>query len=337
MYSTLLSSSNDTTYDPLSRLLAPETPPFSALISSLLPFSKKSVPAKKDTTTPEPKNSFALEKTDESKRFLTIFAPLDLTYTSKLSVPSDSTSAVTEIHEIIVSAQAPFPQYLYSIPLTFTTELQSERILSISLMKKKAGSTQSKIPPGLQAWIKSRLASPLLKLDISGLCAGVVQFWETSVCRARMWSALREKSEMLAQGKKGGDITKISLAEPITKSTLRSLIPHLQRSSMLFTYSPTKKQDSPKILLSCPLDLDHWTGEARLKPEISIFAPDLVQAKRNKAERDMKQLFHNLLRTGTSSDFENDGGSGWQMEAIVRATEGVIGVFFGFDSLARDE
>ncbi|CRG92761.1 Structural maintenance of chromosomes protein 1A [Talaromyces islandicus] len=344
----LLSSSNDTTYDPLSRLLAPETPPFSALISSLLPFSKKSVPTKKDTASSEPKNSFALEKTDEFKRYLTIFAPLNLTYTSKLSVP-DPASAVTEIHEIILSAQAPFPQYLYSIPLTFTTELQSERILSISLMNKTTtSSTQSKIPPGLQAWIKSRLASPLLKLDISGLCAGICQFWETSICRARMWAALREKSEMLAQGKKldeRSSITQISLLseQPITKSTLRSLIPHLQRSSMPFVAygannnnNNKRKQDSPKILLSCPLDLDHWTGEARLKPEISIFAPDLVQSKRNKAERDMKQLFHNLLRTGASSDSENDGsGSGRQMEAIVKATEAVIGIFFGLDSLSR--
>jgi hypothetical protein len=296
------------------------------------------VPAKKDTTSSEPKNSFALEKTDESKRYLTIFAPLNLTYTSKLSVPSaDSASAVTEIHEITISAPAPFPQYLYSIPLTFTTELQSERILSISLMKKTSGSTQpNKIPPGLQAWVKSRLASPLLKLDISGLCAGVGQFWETSVCRARMWSALREKSEMLTQGKKTVDSTaKLSLFEPINnKSTLRSLIPHLQRSSMLFTYDPKKKQDSKKILLSCPLDLNHWTGEAHLKPDISIFAPDLVQGKRNKAERDMKQLFHNLLRAG-ASDSENGGSR--QMEAIVKATEGVIDVFFGFDSLARGD
>lgn len=336
MYSSLLSS-NDTAYDPLSRLLAPETPPFSALISSLLPFSKKTIRPKRDTTSSEPKNTFALEKTDGSKRYLTIFAPLNLSYTSKLSVPSSADSAaVTEIHEITISAPAPFPQYLYSIPFTFTTELQSERILSISLMKKTASSAQPKIPPGLQAWIKSRLASPLLKLDISGLCAGAGQFWETSVCRARMWSALHEMSEsLLREGKKNSSNLTRRLSSPITnKSTLRSLIPHLQRSSMLFATS-TSTHSQRKILVSCPLALDHWTGEAQIKPDISIFAADLVLGKRNKAERDMKQLFHNLLRAASAKETEN--GRQMEVEAIVKATEGVVGVFFGFDSLARNE
>lgn len=152
---------------------------------------------------------------------------------------------------------------------------------------------------------------------------------------------------MLAQGKTKGDkdntTRNLSLSEPITKSTLRSLIPHLQRSSMLFTYGggSKKKHESAQILLSCPLDLDHWTGEARLKPDISIFAPDLVQSsKRNKVERDMKQLFHNLLRAaaggGGTSDLGNEGNR--QIEGIVKATEGVIGIFFGFDdSLSKGE
>lgn len=105
---------------------------------------------------------------------------------------------------------------------------------------------------------------------------------------------------------------------------------------MLFTTHENPKQESQrrKILLSCPLALDHWTGEAQLTPDISIFAPDLVPGKRNRAERDMKQLFHNLLRAAAgASDLEK----GRQMEAIVKATEGVIGLFFGLDSLARDE
>ncbi|KAH8690950.1 hypothetical protein BGW36DRAFT_432722 [Talaromyces proteolyticus] len=326
-----LLSSTSTTQDPLSRLLAPEPPPFSALISSLLPFSTKKVPVKSDPTPSEPKNIFALDRTNahDSKRYLTVFSSLDLTYSTKISVPSDPSSAITETHEIIISAQPPFPQHFYTVPLTFTTDLQSERILSVSLTKN--ASTQSKIPAGLQAWIVSRITSPLLKLDISGLCFGVCQFWEASVCRARMWSTLSKRAERLAnsKGAVNTDIEQLSSTDLMTKSALRSLIPHLQRSSMIFSHGPKGKHDS-KLLLSCPLRLDHWTGEAQLKPTISISAPDLAEVKWNKAERDIKLLFHNLLNTGTSSDRLENGDS--QIESIVRATEGVVSVFFGLEA-----
>jgi hypothetical protein len=93
------------------------------------------------------------------------------------------------------------------------------------------------------------------------------------------------------------------------------------------------------LLLSCPLVLDEWTGEAQLIPEISISAPDLAAAaKRVKLERDMKRLFGQLLRdnnrAGGAGVVERNGFHGHgDAEAIVRATEGVIGVFYQLDNI----
>jgi hypothetical protein len=92
------------------------------------------------------------------------------------------------------------------------------------------------------------------------------------------------------------------------------------------------------LLLSCPLVLDEWTGEAQLIPEISISAPDLAEAaKRVKLERDIKRLFGQLLRdnnrAGGAGVVERNGNGHGDAEAIVRATEAVIGVFFQLDNI----
>lgn len=248
------------------------------------------------------------------------------------------------MHEITLSAPFPFPQNQFKVPLSFTTELQSQRIISVSLPKRPQAS-QARTPPSLQSWIKSRISSPILALDISGLCVGISRFWEASVCRARIWSRLRKSQQTLLAKEKGpkklGEVHAEHLTGPLKKSDLRSIVPHLQRSSMLFSYSNSSSNSSSssrresKLLLSCPLSLDQWTSEAQLKPDISISIPELAESKRNRVELDLKRLFHNVLkeegkiRTGSSTALNEER----EAQAIVKAAEGVMGVLFGLDVL----
>lgn len=208
----------------------------------------------------------------------------------------------------------------------------------------------AKIPPALHGWMKSRLANPLLRLDVSGLCWGICRYWEASVCRARIWAKLKRKHDALVAGGVAiagarvddddmGSSVDEEMRKPLRRSDLRAIVPHLERTTMVFSYGAKKRES--KLLLSCPLTLDEWTGEPQLKPEISISIPDLADTKRLKVERDVKRLFRNLLKEGRRSrrkgdDHDasnNNNGDGSEAEAIVKATEGVMGVLFGIDVL----
>ncbi|OKL62484.1 hypothetical protein UA08_02711 [Talaromyces atroroseus] len=324
-----------------------EHPPISTLISSLLPFSAKAVPVQARPTSPEPINTFALNNIHDPKPYITAFASLSLEHSQSLSLSTSSEGAITETHEIILSAPFPFPQNQFRIPLVFTIELQSQRITSVSLQKDHHAS-QAKIPSSLQAWIKSRISSPILALDISGLCVGISRYWEASVCRAKIWSRLKKSQEILLAKKGQRKLSDIRaeqhLTGPLKKSDLRSIVPHLQRSSMLFSPSSSISRSTSnssgsrresKLLLSCPLRLDQWTSEAQLQPDISISIPDLSESKRKRVELDMKRLFHNVLREQGKLRKESSTGMNEEREAqaIVNAAEGVMGVLFGLDIL----
>uniref|UniRef100_A0A093UW78 Uncharacterized protein n=1 Tax=Talaromyces marneffei PM1 TaxID=1077442 RepID=A0A093UW78_TALMA len=296
----LLASTNKTTDRPPDS--ATDQPPISTLISSLLPFSAKAVPINKRSASPEPINAFALNNIPDPKPYITAFAPLTLEHSTTLSVSTSQESAIIETHEITLSAPPPFPSSQFRIPLQFTTDLQSQRITSISLSKR--ATQEAQIPPALEAWIESRISSPIVGLDISGLCFGVSRFWEASLCRARIWTRLRQTQEVLLskksakKSKKLSEIDSESLTGPLRKSDSRFIIPHLLRSSMQFSSPPSplgSKRES-KLILSCPLSLDRWTSEAQLKPDISIHISDQGEAQRTKAEMELKRLFHSVLK-----------------------------------------
>ncbi|KAL1963273.1 hypothetical protein VTN77DRAFT_8496 [Rasamsonia byssochlamydoides] len=317
-----------------SSLAPPDPPPLSSLISSLLPFSAKAAPEKPRPTSPDPTNPFVLKELADPTPYLTVFAPLNLlTYSTKISAEP----TLTETHSITLSAPPPFPRHLYKIPLTFKTNLESQCVTSISISNDQS----AKIPPALHGWMNSRLANPLLQLDVSGLCWGICRYWEASVCRARIWAKLKRKHEALVAGVAGARIDnnmdssddEEEIRKPLKKSDLRALIPHLERTSMIFSSGANKKRES-KLLLSCPLTLDEWTSEPQLKPEISIsIPPDLVDTmKRLKVERDVKRLFRTLLKEGRRRGGDTGYGD-TDGDAIVKATEGVMGVLFGIDVL----
>lgn len=161
--------------------------------------------------------------------------------------------------------------------------------------------------------------------------------------RARMWSRLRMTQEALlskkGSAKKSKKLSEIEfkpLTGPLKKSDSRFIIPHLQRSSMLFsspantTLGSSSKRES-KLILGCPLNLDPWTCEAQLKPDISIHISDLNEVQRRKVEVELKRLFHSVLREERSGKTEM--AEGREAQAVVKAVEGVMGVLFGVDIL----
>lgn len=154
------------------------------------------------------------------------------------------------------------------------------------------------------------------------------------MCRARVWAKLKRRHEALVRGAGVNDDMDSSddedMRKPLRKSDLRVIVPHLERTTMIFFYGPRKRES--KLLLSCPLILDEWTSEPQLKPEITISIPDLADTKRLKVERDIKRLFRHLLKEGRRNG--KDTGHGERDAAtIVKATEGVMGVLFGIDLL----
>ena len=103
------------------------------------------------------------------------------------------------------------------------------------------------------------------------------------------------------------------------------------------TFSNQKKGTSTTplgVLISCSLTLDEWTSEPRLLPEVSISAvPQNRQSSSKKMEQETKKLFYTLLQgdkeeAGSGSgDFTSDV----DVDGVVRAVDGVLGVLFGLD------
>lgn len=321
----------------------PEQPPISTLISSLLPFSAKAVPIDTRPASPEPINAFALNNIPDPKPYITAFAPLSLEHSSSLSLSTsgpESGTAITETHDIILSAPFPFPPKQFRVPLRFTTDLQSQRITSVSLSKRLLLSTQAKIPASLQSWIESRISNPVLGLDVLGLCFGINRYWEASMSRARIWSRLRKSQENLRskdpKKRKLGEIQAESFTGALKTSDVRSIVPYLQCPSMAFSSFPSNSSDNRReaqLLLNCPLTLDQWTSEAQIKPDITISISSLSESKRNRVELELKRLFHSVLKDGARGSMMTGLNEERHAQAIVRAVEGVMGVLFGLDVL----
>ncbi|KAJ5142974.1 uncharacterized protein N7515_001761 [Penicillium bovifimosum] len=185
--------------------------------------------------------------------------------------------------------------------LTFSPHLHSQQL------------STTKTPEPLRRWIDTRLQNPLLKLDVATLCWGINRYWECAVSRARLWAYIDHKY--------GPRASKSSKEETIAVSDLRRLVPHLDRSVMVINGSSVS---APKVLLSNSLVLDEWTGEPRLRAEISVSVPGMSR----KIEMETKKLFYALL--GEDGELaRRDVEGGVRVDAVVRATEGVLGALFG--------
>lgn len=100
------------------------------------------------------------------------------------------------------------------------------------------------------------------------------------------------------------------------------------------TFAP--KENLLQVLLSCSLTIDEWTSEPQLLPEISIStSPKGRGGSSRKVEQEAKKLFYALLKGEHGGPADNVGNV--DANAVVRATEGVLGVLFGLDMVDQQQ
>lgn len=258
-----------------------------------------------------------MNKSSQSSPYLTVFAPLGLrAHTSRAS----KTDTFLETHTLTFVAPSPFPSNLYNVSVVYETNPETQSVTSLSV-PTGSDSKKRKVPETLRRWVDSRLANPLLKLDVATLCWGINRYWETSVSRAQLWAQVDHKHGAGASktGRKPD-----SQAGSIPISELRRLIPHLERSTMVIKSSNA----APRVLLSNVLTMDDWTGEPQLRAEISISTSSNSGGSSKKIDQEAKKLFHALLHEdGTTASPTVVGGV--HADAILRATEGTLNSLLG--------
>lgn len=293
-------------------------PSVSSLLSTLLPFPSKA-PRSAREASPLPTNPFALKEPSQSPDFLTVFAPLVLH--AKTSRTSSSTSTILETHTLTFSAPPPFPASIFNVSVVYETNPETQSITSLSVSTGN-DSKKRKVPEALRRWIDSRLANPLLRLDVATICWGINRHWEVSVARARIWARIehrhfprRNESDVLPQMQEG----------TISISELRQLIPHLERSTMVVGPKPSKP--GTQVLLSNAVAIDEWTGEPQLRSDVSVSVSGADNVSSKKVDHEAKKLFHTLLRGESAS--VHGFARAVHTDVILRATDGVLGALFG--------
>lgn len=295
----------------------------SSLISSLLPF------ATKDFSTPQPEaapvNPFALGEQAQTKAYITALAPLHLTAYSE-SVPESAPDHVLERHTLKFSAPPPFPSIRYKASVACIVNPVTQTLVSISV-PPQADDVESTIPEDLRRWIDTRLANPLLRLDVTGLCWGINRYWEAMVSRAELWSHIEEQHAELIAGprtKRAGD------RNPRLEGSaefLKTSLPHIERTTMLFE----SKRGSLQVLLSCGLVMDEWTSEPQLAAGINVLVlTESDGGSRRKVDQESSRLFQSMLNENENRQAESS--SGVHAGAILRATDCVLGALFSIDA-----
>lgn len=298
--------------------------PISSLLSTLLPFSKNTRKPPRPAS-PPPTNPYALQEPAEAGPYLKAFAPLTLSAHSN-RVSASKTGPLRETHDLTFTAPHPFPARLYNIRISYESDPETQSLIGVSIPDG------SNIPEVVRQWMDSRLANPLLKLDVSSLCWGINRYWEAAVSRAQIWTRLEKQHSNLVTGQDHNppdpdidiDITNL------TRSDLGNIATHLERSTMLFE-NPTRpspkskartRTTSAKVLVSCTLTIDEWTSEPQLIPEISV----MTTPPNRRVEDESKGLFLALLNE--NKPVRAQGGDG---NAVVRAAEGILGSLFRGD------
>ncbi|PYH97471.1 hypothetical protein BO71DRAFT_373275 [Aspergillus ellipticus CBS 707.79] len=305
----------------------------SSIISSLLPFAAKGPP------TPPleafPANEFALEAHTQTRPFFTALAPLNLTAFSN-SMPR-STPDLVERHTLSFSPPPPFPSIRYKTSVNYDVNPEVRSLISVSVSSLSENG-DSRMPEYLRRWIEARLANPLLRLDVTGLCWGINRYWEASVSRAELWSRMeRQHAEFVPDHTQlnngvvvqyGRSSQTTSSAHPprsLNTSDLRHVLPHIERTSMLFE----SREGSLKVLLSCELIMDEWTCEPELAADISVSV--LIESEggsRHKVEQESKSLFQAMLEENRNNDIGSNFDEA-HADVIMRATECTLSALFG--------
>ncbi|PYH47243.1 uncharacterized protein BP01DRAFT_390340 [Aspergillus saccharolyticus JOP 1030-1] len=322
---TLLSSSQPTvttTSGPRSTAAS-----ISSLISTLLPFAAKAPPPPFQNT--YPLNAFALHEHAHEKPYVTAFAPLHLTAFSEF-VPGTAAQPCLEKHVLTFTAPHPFPSNRLEVTIAYEANPETQTLVSI-LVPTESQTGKTRMPASLQRWTDTRLSNPLLKLDVTGLCWGINRYWVAAILRAQLWSEMEEQHASLISGQKGSNARPLPHSDKRSTPDLRRILPHLERTSMLFQ-SNTR---GPSLLLSCELKLDEWTSEPQLVPGISV---SLISTSgggitpSRRVERECKKLFHTMLTEQNGSQQEGVTSEGdpckIQTGVILRATQCVLKILF---------
>lgn len=325
-----------------SRPNQPANAPISSLLSTLLPFSRKTHKSTRQTS-PPPTNPYALDASEQSDSYHTAFAPLDLkSHSNRVSA---SKHDLREQHFLTFTSPPPFHPDLYNVSVVYQSNPETQSLITVSIPEDRNDS-DLKIPETLRHWMNCRLSNPLLKLDVSSLCWGINRYWEAMVWRGQIWSQIETQHPKLVAGRvvtnnatndKGTDRGSTAHGDGIdlTRSELWRLIGHLERSSMLFN----ARGGGTKLHLSCALTMNEWTSEPELMPEISIQVSSMVRDSKKKIEEEARKVFHGLLRENRPPSENGSQGRGigiLDVYAIVRATEGVLGVLFAEAALNGD-
>ncbi|RAK75545.1 uncharacterized protein BO72DRAFT_408034 [Aspergillus fijiensis CBS 313.89] len=318
---TLLSSAHPTETAPSGP--HPTAASISSLISALLPFATKAPPPPTEDTLPI--NPFALDEHVHKKPYLTAFAPLGLTAFSEL-VPATTTEPPLERHVLTFTAPHPFPSNRFNVAVTYDANPQTQTLVSIRV-PTAIQTAKARMPASLQHWTEIRLANPLLRLDVTGLCWGINRYWEAVISRAQLWSQMEEQHADLIPGHRRPSASPPPGSDKQSTPDLRRILPHLERTSILFE----SKARRLSLLLSCELRIDEWSSEPQLVPGISISSITSDGAPGRKVEQECKKLFHTMLMEKLDSQPEGVTGDSSEIQtgAILRATECVVKVLFG--------
>ncbi|CAI7571028.1 unnamed protein product [Penicillium pancosmium] len=298
--------------------------PISSLLSTLLPFSTN-IPRPNRQVSPLPTNPFALKASSQSKSYLTVFAPLSLNAQTSRNSEADS---LLETHTLKFTAPSPFPRALYNVSVVYETNPESQTITSVSVPTGNE-SKKRQVPETLRRWIDSRLANPLLNLDVATLCWGINRYWEASLARAQLWAQIEKKYGRASSSRNGKDkdnIPGLQGGGVIKLSELRRLVPHLERNTMVI--NPASSNAKPRILLSNVLTMDDWTGEPQLRPELSVSVSHASGEASKKIDLEAKKLFHGLLSEHGAGTAQGLVGV-MRADVILRATNGALGVVLG--------
>ncbi|KAJ5895411.1 hypothetical protein N7495_007102 [Penicillium taxi] len=315
---TLLSEESSYTDRPVPKQ-APVS--ISSFLAAFLPFSAN-ISRPKRQPSPLPTNPYALKESTQSSEYLTLFAPLAV-HTQISQTSASNSRIILETHVLKFTAPSPFPLTTYNVSVVYEANPETQTVVSVSVPNDN-DSRKSRIPHALCQWIDSRLANPILKLDVATLCWGINRYWEASVARAQLWARISQNHLDNASSRSAEAAPLDSQAGVMSISELQKLLPHLERSKLVIK---SKSSDAPVVLLSNIIALDDWTGEPQLRSELSI-STSSNGGSSNKINQEVKKLFHALLHEDGAAITRGEVG-GACIDAIFRATEGALGALFG--------
>ena len=241
--------------------------------------------------------------------YLTLFAPGNLRLQSKTST-SVLNGKAHQIHVLELLAPDPWPAHIFGATIRVTVDVEMKQVQGVEVQNLRPGLGHQ----GLTEWVKKRLAgsSGLHRYDAGGLVWGIGRWWEECVARAVEWRRLEERfnHKSSTKNKRTQEDTGV-----VTHEDVKTLLPHLARTSMEFELGETKrvtrsrkeetdaKPALTKVMLLWDLFLD-WTGEVDEAVGVA------VAGLGGTGEQSVKEVFGKIFR--------RDG--------VYRAMEGVLEV-----------